>query len=85
MSNDKNSLKQIIDHRIEKLNKIIEGGVNPYPHTFDKENNILAYKNELSIGKHVKTAGRIVSLRKMGKASFLNIQDESGKIQIYLN
>ncbi len=84
MSSDQKSLKQIIDHRIEKLNKIIDGGINPYPHSFDKKNEISTYKNESSIGKSVKTAGRIVSLRKMGKASFLNIQDESGKIQIYL-
>ena len=83
MSTDHKSLNQIIDHRIEKLNKIIEGGENPYPHNFDKKNEI-SFCSSQEVGEIVQTAGRIVSLRKMGKAAFLNIQDESGKIQIYI-
>ncbi|MAJ44286.1 MAG: lysine--tRNA ligase [Candidatus Marinimicrobia bacterium] len=83
MSTDHKSLNQIIDHRIEKLNKIIEGGKNPYPHSFDKKNEI-SFCSSQKLGDIVQTAGRIVSLRKMGKAAFLNIQDESGKIQIYI-
>ena len=84
MSTDHKSLKQIIDHRIEKLNKIIDGGINPYPHNFEKKSEISFTKSEDKIGEIIQTAGRIVSLRKMGKAAFLNIQDESGKIQIYI-
>ena len=83
MSTDHKSLNQIINHRIEKLNKIIEGGKNPYPHSFDKKNEI-SFCSLKEVGEIVQTAGRIVSLRKMGKAAFLNIQDESGKIQIYI-
>ena len=41
-------------------------------------------KDKLGIGTNVSTAGRMVSFRKMGKASFTHIQDEGGKIQIYL-
>ena len=45
----------------------------------------LLEKGEGSIGNKVKTAGRIISQRKMGKTSFIHIQDLSGKIQVYLN
>ena len=41
-------------------------------------------KGEKCLGEKFKTAGRMVSFRKMGKASFTHIQDDSGKIQVYL-
>ncbi len=83
MSSDNKSLNQIIQHRIEKLNKIKQGGVNPYPHNFNKKNDI-DFCSKQEIGTCIQTAGRVISMRKMGKASFLHIQDESGKIQIYV-
>ena len=83
MSSDNKSLNQIIEHRIEKLNKIKQGGVNPYPHNFNKKNDI-DFCSKQEIDTCIQTAGRVISMRKMGKASFLHIQDESGKIQIYV-
>ena len=79
-------MQQIITHRLEKLEKIRQAGHNPYAYNFDKthEINDLIEKGGESIGDKVKTAGRIVSQRKMGKASFIHIQDQSGKIQVYL-
>lgn len=74
-----------MEHRLEKLSRIREAGINPFPHTFDKENNIGEFcENEDWLDKNVTTAGRMISFRKMGKASFLHLQDETGKVQVYL-
>jgi len=80
------NLQEIIKFRLEKLEKIKNAGINPYAYNFDKKDSIesLTQKGENGIGEKVMTAGRMVSFRKMGKASFTHIQDENGKIQIYL-
>ena len=85
-NNQKASLNQLIEIRIEKLNKIKNLGYNPYPHTFDKKNNIKDIINNAEEHQEevIKTAGRIVAFRKMGKASFIHIQDMEEKIQIYV-
>ena len=84
--NKKISLKQIIAHRLDKLNEIKSSGIDPFPHSFNVKDNIKDIFSELNkyINKNVSIAGRIVSLRKMGKVSFLNMQDQNIKIQIYL-
>jgi lysyl-tRNA synthetase class 2 len=75
--------------RREELQHLIEQGVNPYPYTFDKTHDsttILAnFKDDApeEFGT-VAVAGRIMALRRMGKASFCHIQDASGRIQAYL-
>ena len=83
MSEEHKSLKQIIDYRIEKLFKLKEAGVEPYPQKFSPNHfsqNIIDNFNELE-NKDVILAGRIMSIRKMGKASFFHLQDKFGKIQ----
>ena len=77
--------------RKQKLKNLFERGVEPYPYSFNKKNNAkeLLEKHE-KLKKEGKTkdkvslAGRIMTLRVMGKAGFAHIQDESGKIQIYV-
>lgn len=86
MTEEHSSLKQIIDFRLEKLKKIIDSGVNPYPYSYSashKSENILKDEKKLE-GKTVTIAGRLMSLRKMGKASFCHVQDDKGRIQIYV-
>jgi len=86
LETEQKNLKEIIKYRLEKLNNIKDSGINPYAYNFNKRDTIqsLIQKGESSIGEKVITAGRMVSFRKMGKASFTHIQDEGGKIQIYL-
>ncbi len=86
MSNNQQSLKQIMKNRIEKLNDIKDSSINPYPFKFDRSHHIsdvIDNKKKL-IGKNVSLAGRIISFRKMGKVSFINIQDKSNKLQLYV-
>ena len=80
------SLKQIIDYRLEKIKTLKDGGINPFPHNFnlkDKVSDLLVVNEPFT--EEYQTAGRVVTMRKMGKASFCHIQDEGDKIQIYLN
>ena len=83
---EQKNLREIINYRLEKLEKIRAAGFNPYPYNFDKTHQIteLLKKGDNGVGEKVKTAGRMVSFRKMGKASFTHIQDENEKIQVYL-
>ena len=86
MSLEKQSLKEIINFRLQKLKKLRESGIDPYPHNFKPSN----YSNELMDefksyeNKDVVIAGRIMALRKMGKASFFHLEDAGGRIQIYI-
>ncbi|MBC8403534.1 MAG: lysine--tRNA ligase [Candidatus Marinimicrobia bacterium] len=86
MSEQQQSLKQIIQFRRDKLDAIRAAGVNPYPYRFDATHTSVAIKEnytELET-KDVTVAGRIMSLRVMGKASFVHIQDQAGRIQSYV-
>ena len=85
MSSENNSLKQIMAYRLEKLGKIKNAGINPFPYKYSashKISKILSGQKKL-LCEHVSICGRIISFRKMGKASFIHIQDESGKLQAY--
>ncbi len=74
--------------RIEELNLLEDAGINAYPTSYDKThsaeyilNNFDADQPELF--SDVRVAGRIMSIRRMGKASFFHLLDQSGKIQVY--
>ena len=86
MSEDHKSLKQIIDFRIEKLKKIKKDGINPFPSNFKPSHKSLFIKENYKDleGSNVKIAGRIMAIRKMGKASFSQIADSEGRIQFFI-
>lgn len=76
----------------KKLHALKEKGINPFPYRFDKKNSLgnirERYAEKLSAGEkseeRVSIAGRVMTMRAMGKASFFNIQDQSGSMQVYL-
>ena len=74
--------------RRESLQKLKDLGINCYPaDVFPVNTTANAIKNGYEDGKELKVviAGRIMSRRIMGKASFAELQDSSGKIQLYVN
>ncbi len=74
--------------RRESLQKLRELGINPYPgELFDVNNNSVNIKKNYTEGDEIEViiAGRLMSRRVMGKASFAEIQDSEGRIQIYVN
>lgn len=80
---EEKDLKGFISQRIQKLNNIKSKDINPYPNKFDKLHNTKELRENYVENRSVKTAGRIMTLRKMGKAAFAHIKDEFGTIQVY--
>src|SRR6056297_4192171 len=71
---------------LEELRKL---GINPYPaEEFETNTNskeiLSAYDSQKNNFQDVSIAGRIMSRRIMGSASFIELQDDKGKIQVYL-
>ena len=72
--------------RREKLSKLKELGINPYPaDLFPLDTNSKEIKANFNEGKKVVIAGRLMSRRIQGKASFAELQDSYGRIQVYFN
>jgi len=86
-SSEQEELNVLMLRRREELEQLKKLGVNPYPYEFDRtdfSSDILASFKDNAPPCNVSAAGRIMSLRRMGKASFCHIQDSRGKIQVYL-
>ncbi len=74
--------------KIEKLDKVKNLGIDPYPTKYDRTH----YSNEIlndfeqfeKEGTQVALAGRVIAFRKMGKVLFGHLRDSEGKIQIYV-
>jgi len=72
--------------RREKLSKLREMGINPYPAALYPVDTMSSQiKKEYVEGKQVVIAGRLMSRRIQGKASFAELQDSEGRIQVYFN
>jgi len=81
------TLDELIATRKEKLEQLQDLGVNPYAYKYDLTHyagEILDDYDQYAETVDVRLAGRLMAIRKMGKASFAHIQDATGKIQIYL-
>ncbi len=85
-------LNEFIKVRLDKLKALREKGVNPYPTRFDPTHHsadLLEKYKDLQAAEHreadkVSIAGRLVTIRGMGKSSFAHILDGQGKIQVYV-
>ncbi|MFY7988570.1 MAG: lysine--tRNA ligase [Flavobacterium sp.] len=72
--------------RRDKLNALRELGINPYPaDLFPVNHTSKQVKENFEEGKKVILAGRLMSVRDQGKASFAELQDSEGRIQLYFN
>lgn len=85
--------------RIEKTARLKEQGVNPYPYRFDRSHTISGARQLWPVpppagenaeggavhGPRVRVAGRLVGMRRMGKASFAILEDQDARIQIHLS
>jgi lysyl-tRNA synthetase class 2 len=80
-------LNVLMQRRREELDALKKSGINPYAYEFNRTDfsaEILSAFAENTPPRTVSVAGRIWSIRRMGKASFCHLQDSRGKIQIYL-
>jgi len=89
MSHSENPLRA---EKRKKLHQLKEKGINPFPYSFDvsaKISQLVSDFSNLQAGEKkletdFKVAGRLMTLRSMGKASFFNIQDQTGTLQVYI-
>jgi lysyl-tRNA synthetase class 2 len=87
-----NELSDLLRLRREKLDTLRSHDVNPYPYSFAKTIHIpeliekfeSVQESEEHTGPEFSIAGRIVSMRIMGKAAFCHVRDEFGQMQIYV-
>jgi len=87
LDNEMQDLKEILKVRREKLANLREEGKDPFKivrYDVDSSSAEIISKFDEMEGKNVSVAGRIMSKREMGKASFCHIQDRDGRIQIYV-
>ncbi|RJQ17002.1 lysine--tRNA ligase [Candidatus Woesearchaeota archaeon] len=82
---------RLMQDRIKKLEELKAQGIDPYPYRFEKNSDSKQLQEKFShlekeekTTHHVKIAGRIMTMRRMGKVTFMHIQDGYGKIQLYL-
>jgi lysyl-tRNA synthetase class 2 len=84
-------IEQIIQQRKQKARNFRDAGINPYPSKYDLDKNNSDIQKEFACLKsgqtstvRIKTAGRVMTYRNMGRAAFLDIKDGYAKIQIYI-
>ncbi len=78
-------------HRLQKLEDVRASGVDPFKAKFDRDRLVSeidtaynAIEPEGRTGDLVRIAGRLMALRRHGKASFAELQDKTGRVQLYL-
>jgi len=79
--------KELIAERVRKLGEIRALGIDPYPYRYEAKNTAKELKEKHAQLKpeektkiKARVAGRLTALRRMGKASFAQLNDKSGKI-----
>jgi len=85
-NNIQQEMNALIKRRHEELEELKKGNHETYAYSYDVNNYSQNIKDNFESleGKDVSIAGRIMAIRRMGKASFTHIQDKEGRIQIYL-
>ncbi len=76
--------------RIEKAARLRELGTNPYPYRYDRSHTIEAARGlwqegAEGSGPQVSLAGRLIGMRRMGKAAFAHLEDQDARIQLHLS
>jgi lysyl-tRNA synthetase class 2 len=78
--------EDILQTKLEKLQRVKEFGMDPYPEKTQRDfTNAQALENFDQIKQPISLVGRVRSVRPMGGSAFANIEDESGKMQLFLN
>jgi len=79
-------LERITEQRLDSLSRIRARGIDPYPHSYHPshavQEAIALFEQQGESSQDISLAGRIMSKRSIGKMSFLDIRDSSGKIQL---
>jgi lysyl-tRNA synthetase class 2 len=74
----------LIKPRLEKREKLLDAGIDPYGGRFDVTESIANARAHEALDREVRLAGRVLSHRDMGKSLFADIKDSTAKIQVYV-
>lgn len=88
--------QDLIQHRLDKLERVRARGDNPYKYTFERSSTIAAARTAFEAGEKEEgdpeaepvdatLAGRVIALRSHGKSTFADLRDESGSIQAWFS
>jgi len=77
-------LSEIKQVREEKLESLIQQGINPYGQRFQDVQPVGQVLQQFEEGRSVKVAGRIIANRKHGKVMFMDLRDMTGKVQLFV-
>ncbi|MFW5746664.1 MAG: amino acid--tRNA ligase-related protein, partial [Nanoarchaeota archaeon] len=87
---DSKKVQERIAERAKRAEELREMGIDPYPYSFEQTHSarqILDAFNDLEAGEKtdekVAVAGRLMTIRNMGKIAFAHIQDQTGRIQVF--
>jgi lysyl-tRNA synthetase class 2 len=87
---EEQQLSDVLRDRREKLERLREAGIDPFPHSFDEREEIAEVRAAhaglaagIETDSRHRVAGRIVARRGHGKAAFLDLRDGSGQIQLH--
>ncbi len=76
------------EHKLEKRARLIESGVNPYPYVFDPTHTVgaltVGFEALVESAATVRIAGRLLSVRKMGKSWFIDVIERGERFQAYV-
>src|SRR5262245_7228393 len=85
--------EELFQERLSKLQRLRDRGVDPYPARFKPSHTSVEARQAFEAteatpatdapGSIVRVAGRVTALRRMGKASFFDVQDGAGRMQVF--
>ncbi len=73
----------LMQQRLDKLNALRARGIDPFANRFAPEETCAQARAHYQEGREVALAGRITARREMGKSQFVNLKDQSGRMQVY--
>ncbi len=82
---EEKSHNELLAIRRQKLDALRASGIDPFGSGFETSGAPGEIRAAFAEGQSVRTAGRITAHRNMGKSHFLDLSDQSGRIQVYLN
>ncbi len=83
MEPQQHSLDTLIEQRKAKLAALRARGIDPFKNKFTPSESAHAARSNYTEGREVAVAGRITAHRDMGKSMFIDVRDQSGRIQVY--
>ena len=78
-------IRDLFAQRLEKLDRLRTKGIEPFGGAFETSGSIAEIRAKFKEGERMRAAGRVTAHRDMGKSHFLDLEDATGRIQLYFS